>query len=37
MACRVLGLLPEVEPGPLALEAWGLNHWINREVPPTLS
>ena len=30
-------LVPQlgIEPMPLALEAWSLNHWTSREVPVT--
>ena len=31
-----LALRPGVEAVPLALEAWNLNHWTTREVPPIL-
>ena len=32
-ACRILVPQPRVEPVPLALEAWNLNHWTAGEVP----
>ena len=34
--CRTWGISvprPGIEPMPLALEAWNLNHWMAREVP----
>ena len=34
MAGRILLLQPGIEPVPPALEAWCLNHWTTREVPP---
>ena len=38
MACRILVPPPGIEPTPTpALEAWSLNHWTTREVPPTVS
>ena len=33
-ACETLGPRPGIEPMPPALEAWSLNHWTTREVPP---
>ena len=35
-ACGILVSWPRIEPAPLALEAWSLNHWTTREVPGTL-
>ena len=32
MACGILVLQPGIEPTPLAVEAWSLNHWTAREV-----
>ena len=34
MAGRILLLQPGIEPVSPALEAWCLNHWTTREVPP---
>ena len=34
MAGRILLLQPGIEPVPPALEAWCLNQWTTREVPP---
>ena len=31
--CGILVPLPGIEPTPPALEAWNLNHWINRDIP----
>ena len=35
IACKmcILGPQPGIEPGPLAMKAWSLNHWTAREVP----
>ena len=33
MACGILVPQPEIEPVPLALEAWSPNHWTTREFP----
>ena len=33
MACGILVPQPGIEPTPLAVEAWSLNHWTAREVP----
>ena len=35
IACKmcILGPQPGIEPGPLAMKAWSLNHWTPREVP----
>ena len=33
MACGILVPWPGIEPAPLALEAWSLNHWATREFP----
>ena len=32
MACRILVPHPGIEPMLPALEAWGLKHWMDREV-----
>ena len=32
LACKILGSPPGVKPEPSALEAWGLNSWIIREI-----
>ena len=32
MACGILVPGPGTEPTPPALEAWGINHWLTREV-----
>ena len=32
-ACGILVPRPGIEPVPLAVEAWSLNHWTTREVP----
>ena len=36
-SCGMQDLVPRpgIEPGPPALGAWSLNHWITREVPKT--
>ena len=34
---RVLGPQPEIEPVPLAVKVWSLNHWTIREVLPPFS
>ena len=36
VACRTLVPLPGVEPRPLAVRAWRLNHWTAREFPTLL-
>ena len=36
-ACGILVPQPEIEPVPLAVEAWSLNHWTTREVPESAS
>ena len=42
LSCATLGIhcsmwdlfpRPGIKPGPLALEAWSLSHWITREIP----
>ena len=33
VACGILVPRPGIQPMPLAVEAWGLDHWIAREVP----
>ena len=37
MAYGILDLRPGIEPTPLALEAWRLNHWNPRQVAPSLT
>ena len=32
MACGILVPRPGMEPTPPALKAWGINHWLTREV-----
>ena len=32
-ACGILVSCAGIQPTPLAVEAWSLNHWITREVP----
>ena len=34
MAYRILVPQPGIEPMPPEVEAWSLNHWTAREVPP---
>ena len=33
VTCRILVSWPGIEPAPLAVEGWSLNHWTTREVP----
>ena len=33
VACGILVPQPGIEPTPLVLEVWSLNHWIAREAP----
>ena len=33
MACRILVPQSGIEPAPLGMEVWSLNHWTAREVP----
>ena len=37
VACRIIVPRPGIEPTPLEVEAWSLNHWTDREVPTILS
>ena len=37
MAHGILLPRPGIEPTPPALEAWGLNDWTTREVPPIIT
>ena len=32
-ACGIFFSQPGIEPTPLALEVWSLNHWTTRDVP----